>query len=171
MVVALLLSLTATVITDLVTYGSDKKARPSAPLYTAEPIGGAVLSRMVKQATAEERERFGTSDREGADHRKKAVRELHELLANLTLLLVLLHIARVALVSIVHRENLVAAMVTGPSALETRPPKYDAALGVAAKSGANPVRRLDAIVSCVVISAGLGDFPSLCRLQPTDGTR
>jgi cytochrome b len=81
MVVALLVFITATVVTGLIVYGGDQQAGP--------------LAGMVSEATGESME------------------EVHEVIANITLALVFLHIAAVVFASFAHRENLVRSMVTG----------------------------------------------------------
>jgi|SRR6185437_3841365 cytochrome b len=97
MVVVLLSMLAGTVITGMMTYGADKKAGPLAPLYATGTTSGVQASKDSGESEGQE----------------SAIAELHDVFANLTLILVGLHVVGVALASIVHRENLVAAMVTG----------------------------------------------------------
>jgi cytochrome b len=84
MVVALMLSLLFTGFTGLAVYGAQELSGPMAPLFSGLSEGWA-----------------------------HALEDIHEVLANLTLLLVLLHLVGVALASLQHRENLVRAMITG----------------------------------------------------------
>ncbi len=104
MVVLLLLSLAATVVTGLMAYGERGKgplADSGTPLmaaaYADQDEGG--------QRRAPEMRRNGKSE--------SAVGELHSALANITLALVILHVLGVGLASLVHRENLVRAMIDG----------------------------------------------------------
>ena len=85
MVLLLLLSLLATTITGLMVYGAEQSAGPLAGMM------GSLA---------------GNGEAEWAE-------ELHEFFANLTLGLVILHIAGVLLASFSHKENLARAMVTG----------------------------------------------------------
>lgn len=118
MTIALLIALAVTVTTGLMGFGEAKHAGPLAFLY---PVPAAQEGTSAENGTAlfpsldDEDEAAESGEREDGPGRreKPAVLELHETLANLTLLLVILHIGGVALASFAHRENLARAMVTG----------------------------------------------------------
>lgn len=71
-----------------------------------EPVNGghASLSTPLLEA-------YAAAEREHEEHGVWG--EIHEVLANLTLLLVFIHIAGVIVESVLHKENLVRAMITG----------------------------------------------------------
>lgn len=107
MVLVLLLSLAGTVVTGLITYAQEEGAGPLAGFYAQEP------------ATAPEADQLGTFEEEeegeerGRREEESAVAEVHEVLANVTLALVIFHVLGVVLASFVHHENLARAMITG----------------------------------------------------------
>ena len=101
MVIALLLCLAGTVATGVVAYGE------RGPLAA----DGATIEAEVH---AEESEPCGGAvEAEGSEGTKSVVGELHGVLANITLALVILHVLGVGVASYAHRENLIAAMVNG----------------------------------------------------------
>jgi cytochrome b len=101
MVIALLVCLAGTVATGIIAYGE----RGKGPLAA----DGAAITAV---AHAEENE-AGAGEAAGTEGKKSIVGELHGALANVTLALVVLHVVGVGLTSYAHRENLVAAMLTG----------------------------------------------------------
>lgn len=115
MVIVLLLALALTVATGLLGYGEARHAGPLAFLYPAPAAqeGGAGM-KLFPSLDDDEGGESEDDDESGlARHEESAMLELHETFANLTLLLVILHIGGVALASFAHRENLARAMVTG----------------------------------------------------------
>lgn len=84
MVFALLASLGVTVVSGLIVFGVEQASGPLAGLMVRAPF---VIG--------------------------KRAEDVHEFFANLTLVLVILHLAGVALASLQHRENLVYAMING----------------------------------------------------------
>jgi len=100
MVIALLGFLTATVLTGLIRYAEEERAGPLAPLY------GQTSSTEGTQTFEDEENQVG--ERGGS-----AFREAHEVIANITLGLVVFHVLGVLLASFVHHENLARAMING----------------------------------------------------------
>ena len=101
MIVALLASLLVTTISGLELYAIEENAGPLAALADVGPPA------LVSPALADDDHAYGREEAE------EFWEELHEVAANLTLALILLHVAGVIIASRAHRENLVRAMVTG----------------------------------------------------------
>jgi len=108
MVIALLVSLAATVSTGLIGYAQEGGG-PLAPLYAETLSAGA------RTFTGEENEGGNRRD-------ENIVSELHGAIANVTLGLVVFHILGVILASFMHQENLASAMVTGRKRGGRQPP-------------------------------------------------
>lgn len=105
MVFALLLSLAATAGTGMATYAIRDGKGPLAPWLAA---AGTATSAAAGEVRVE-------SDRRDGKRRKpgRTIKGVHEFFANLTLVLIILHVGGVALASLAHRENLPRAMLSG----------------------------------------------------------
>jgi cytochrome b len=100
MVIALLVCLAATVATGLIAYGEEGKGPLSTVLVTDANANGNEAAHLAPAKT-------------GREESESTIGELHGLLANITVALVVAHILGVAVASVVHKENLVFAMITG----------------------------------------------------------
>jgi len=101
MVIALMLALAGTAGTGMALHAVRNNAGPLAGIIAAP------AAPQVGQATSDENR--------GARPRRpgRELKEVHEVLANLTLILVCLHIIGVVVASLSHRENLLRAMIDG----------------------------------------------------------
>lgn len=106
MVLVLLGGLLAIVWSGLVLYAVEENAGPLAAVY------GQVEGQRAPMTAAADTEHKSDDGHEKGEE-DEFWEEVHEVLANLMLALVILHIAGVGLASLVHRENLVRSMVTG----------------------------------------------------------
>lgn len=109
----LLLSMAATTVTGMVTLAQANSAGPLAPWF-GSGTGQQAAFTLVSPAWADDhgREREHRAGNREADT-KSPMKDVHEFFANLTLILIVLHLTGVALASLSHRENLVRGMVTG----------------------------------------------------------
>ena len=77
------------------------------------PAGGAMVVALLLVLGATVAAGIAADSRIAAGGKGGFIGEVHELLANLALVLVVLHVAGVAWASLAHRENLVRSMITG----------------------------------------------------------
>lgn len=100
MVVALLVALAGTAGSGMALH---------AVRNNAGPLAGLIVAPTVDQAIADDSAKDGKRPRKPG----RALKEVHEIFANLTLVLVLAHLGGVVLASWAHRENLARSMVDG----------------------------------------------------------
>jgi cytochrome b len=107
MVFALLLALSGTVITGMAELALSR--------------GEGLFSLFLEQQVASPQGDGATLSGSEGEREESALKEFHELFANLTLILVGFHIAGVVIASVVHKESLVLAMITGRKRCEGAP--------------------------------------------------
>ncbi len=123
MIFLLFISLTAITWSGLMVYAYEEQAGPLAG-FVAEskavsPTWTLISTTRADNDEYEEEEHKSKEDsNSNFEAREEYWEELHEFFANFTLFLVILHVGGVLLASFVHRENLVASMLTGRKRVE-----------------------------------------------------
>ncbi len=113
MVIALLVSISLTGVSGLKVYGLEGHG-PLAATEMPLPVSTPAVVETVCDEDDEENEKHKYS--KGGDEDEEAEEyweEIHELLANFSVFLVVLHLVGVVASSLRHRQNLIRAMVTG----------------------------------------------------------
>ena len=118
MIFLLFISLTAITWSGLMVYAYEEQAGPLvgfvAESKAVSPTWTLISTTRADNDEYEEEEHKGKEDSSSNfEDREEYWEELHEFFANFTLFLVILHVGGVLLASFVHRENLVASMLTG----------------------------------------------------------
>lgn len=111
MVVTLLVTLSLTVLSGMAIYGVKDRAGPLAGFQLGALEQAPLLG--VSPAFASKGERRGGYGVRVRDEREHGLKDAHEVLAGISLVLVCLHIGGVVAVSLQTRENLVWSMITG----------------------------------------------------------
>jgi cytochrome b len=117
MVIALLVSLAGTTLTGMKLYAVEENKGPFA-IQAQEAPGQIQMASFISDAKAEDDDESDDSkvmniERKVDKQAEEFWEELHELFANLTLVLVFLHVGGVIASSIIDKEKLVKAMLTG----------------------------------------------------------
>jgi cytochrome b len=117
MVIALLVSLAGTTLTGMKLYAVEENKGPFS-IQAQEVPGQKQMASFISDAKAEDDDEGDDSkvmniDRKVDKQAEEFWEELHELFANLTLVLVFLHVSGVIASSIIDKEKLVKAMLTG----------------------------------------------------------
>lgn len=109
MVVALLVMLAGATLTGMALLADTKGEGPLSPWISQTIVEEAAAPTDARES--------GEDDDEDEHERRRGPRsdyeEIHELFVNLTLILVILHVAGVVLASVAHKEKLVKSMITG----------------------------------------------------------
>ncbi len=113
MVVALLVSLAGTTLTGMKLYAVEENKGPFAITATQAQSVSLIVEAKAENDDEDEGLKAVKNNRKVNKQAEEFWEELHELFANLTLLLVFLHVGGVIASSIIDKEKLVKAMLTG----------------------------------------------------------